>query len=211
MDALKEIYTLLLKGRAKPLAELIEKTLSSDISPEEILSDALLPAMSEIGEKFRKNEMFVPEVMRSAQAFNQALAILKPRMVDGSAPAKGTCVIGTVFGDRHDIGKNLVSIMMQGAGINVIDLGSEVSPEQFVNAAVEADADIIAMSALLTTTMKYQAETIKLLEEKGIREKFKVMVGGAPITDEFAAEIGADAYTPDAGSAAKAALEFIGA
>jgi len=208
-EPFESLYNFLLKGRAKPLCEALTSALDAGTSPDDILTQALLPAMSNIGERFRKNEIFVPEIMRSAQAFNQALTLLKPHMVGDTAPSKGTCVIGTVFGDKHDIGKNLVGIMLQGAGLRVIDLGCEVKPEDFINAAEENNADIIAMSALLTTTMKYQRETIELLKEKGLRDKYIVMVGGAPVTAEFADEIGADAFSPDAGAAAQTALELL--
>lgn len=202
------MYQSLLKGRARQLLPLINESLEEGIGAEDILNRSLLPAMSEVGDKFKNNEYFMPEVMRCAQSFNQALDILRPLMVEGGLGASGTAVIGTVFGDKHDIGKNLVSIMLQGAGFKVIDLGSEVSPEQFCDAVVENNAQILAMSALLTTTMKYQKETIELLIKKGLRDKVKVMVGGAPVTQEFADTIGADAYSSDAGSAAQAALKL---
>lgn len=210
MSVIDDIYTSLLKGRARPLLEQLGSALNDGMSPDDILSQGLLPAMSELGERFKKNEVFVPEVMRSAQAFNQALGVLKPLMLSDAQSARGTAVIGTVCGDKHDIGKNLVSIMLQGAGLNVIDLGSDVASERFVDAAVENNADIIAMSALLTTTMERQGEVIELLRQRGLRDKIKVMVGGAPITQEFADSIGADAYTSDAGSAAQKAIELIG-
>lgn len=209
MSLFDDIYLNLLKGRARPLVELINQAIGEQIPAQDILNRALLPAMSEIGDRFKKNEVFVPEVMRSAQAFNQALALLKPLMVSENVEHKGKAVIGTVFGDKHDIGKNLVSIMLQGAGLEVIDLGSEVSAEQFADAVEQHSPQIVAMSALLTTTMKNQREVIELLKQRGLRDKVRVMVGGAPVTENFAEDIGADAYAPDAGSAAHCALELI--
>ncbi len=210
MGILDDIGTSLLKGRARPLMEQINTALADGVSASDILNEGMLPSMSKLGELFKNNQVFVPEVMRSAQAFNQALATLKPLMLNDAVQTKGTAVIGTVSGDKHDIGKNLVAIMLQGAGLKVVDLGSEVTAEQFCDAVVEQDAQIVAMSALLTTTMPYQGEVIRMLAERGLRDKVKVMVGGAPVTEEFAASIGADAYTADAGSAAAKALELIG-
>jgi len=210
MGILDDIGASLLKGRARPLMEQINTALSDGVSASDILNEGMLPSMSKLGELFKNNQVFVPEVMRSAQAFNQALATLKPLMVSENVQTKATAVIGTVSGDKHDIGKNLVAIMLQGAGLNVVDLGSEVTAEQFCDAVEQHDAKIVAMSALLTTTMPYQGEVIKMLAERGLRDKVKVMVGGAPVTAEFAESIGADAYTSDAGSAAEKALEFIG-
>lgn len=210
MSAIEEISTSLLKGRVRPLLEQVDKALEGGASATDILNEGLLPSMSKLGELFKNGEVFVPEVMRSAQAFNQALEKIKPLMIDSEVKSRGTAVIGTVFGDKHDIGKNLVAIMLQGAGLNVIDLGSEVTAERFADAVVEHNAQIVAMSALLTTTMPYQAEVIAELTRRGLREKVKVLVGGAPVTAEFAEKIGADAYTPDAGSAAQKAVELIG-
>ena len=210
MAILEDIGASLLKGRARPLMEQINTALAEGVSASDILNEGMLPSMSKLGELFKNNQVFVPEVMRSAQAFNQALATLKPLMLEDTVQTKGTAVIGTVSGDKHDIGKNLVAIMLQGAGLNVVDLGNEVTAEQFCDAVVEHDAQIVAMSALLTTTMPYQGEVIKMLEERGLRSKVKVMVGGAPVTEDFARSIGADAYTPDAGSAASRAVELLG-
>ena len=210
MAILDEIGASLLKGRARPLMEQINTALAEGISAGNILNDGMLPSMSKLGELFKNNQVFVPEVMRSAQAFNQALAVLKPLMLEDSVQTRGTAVIGTVSGDKHDIGKNLVAIMLQGAGLNVVDLGSEVTAEMFCDAVEQNNAQIVAMSALLTTTMPYQGEVIKALEARGLRDKVKVMVGGAPVTEEFAKSIGADAYTPDAGSAASRAIELLG-
>lgn len=209
MAIIDDIGTSLLKGRARPLLEHIGTALNDGISANDILNDGLLPSMSKLGELFKNNQVFVPEVMRSAQAFNQALEVLRPLLVDDKAQVKGTAVIGTVAGDKHDIGKNLVAIMLQGAGLNVIDLGSEVTADQFCSAIEEHDADIVAMSALLTTTMPYQGEVIKAITERGLRDRVKIMVGGAPVTESFAESIGADAYTPDAGSAASKAIELL--
>lgn len=209
MSIIDEISASLRKGRAPVLCELVEKALGEGDSAEKILNEGLISVMSEIGVAFGKGEIFIPEVMRSARAFNAALEKIKPVLVADGSEMKGVAVIGTVKSDNHDIGKNLVSIMLQGAGIKVIDLGSNVESERFVSACEENNADILAMSALLTTTMPEQGKVIKLLEERGLRERVYVMVGGAPVTPEFAADIGADCYTPDAGSAAAAAAEYL--
>ena len=209
MAILEEICELLQKGRAKNVKALVQQALDENQDPKAILNDGLLKGMMIIGDKFRKNEVFVPEVLVAARAMNAGLSILEPKLVEIGNEPVGKAVIGTVQGDLHDIGKNLVAMMLKGAGIEVHDLGTDVSPEQFVAKAEEIGADVIAMSALLTTTMQNMRKTVELLEEKGIRDQYIVMIGGAPINDSFAAEIGADFYTSDAASAAEEAAKAI--
>lgn len=210
MSIIDDIYISLQKGRVRPLMAQIQQALDEGVSCGDILQQGLLPSMSELGERFKNNEVFVPEVMRSANAFNEALKLLKPLMVDEDDSAEAvTAVIGTVAGDKHDIGKNLVAIMLQGAGLKVVDLGSDVSADAFADAVTEHSAKLVALSALLTTTMPNQGEVIRVLEERGLRDKVKVIVGGAPVTQEFADRIGADGYSPDAGSAAQLAKSLL--
>ena len=209
MAILEEICEMLQKGRAKNVKALVEQALEEQVDPKEILNEGLLKGMMIIGDKFRKNEVFVPEVMVAARAMSAGLALLEPKLVEIGNEPVGRAVIGTVEGDLHDIGKNLVAMMLKGAGFEVHDLGTEVTPQMFVEKAEEYQADVIAMSALLTTTMQNMRRTIALLEEKGLREKYIVMVGGAPINDSFAEEIGADFYTSDAASAAEEALKAV--
>ena len=207
MSILVEIGEALEKGKRKLVLEYVQKALDEGIAPQTILTEGLLPGMDRVGVKFRDNEIFVPEVLVAARAMNAGSELLKPLMADGSAVSLGTAVIGTVKGDLHDIGKNLVKMMIEGKGINVIDLGVDVEPETFVKAAVENNAGVICCSALLTTTMPVMAEVVKAVKSAGINAK--VMVGGAPITQEFADSIGADAYTADAASAAIKAAELL--
>ncbi len=209
MSILDEIYKALQIGNVKGAQLKTQQALDNGVEPGSILEDALIASMREVGEKFKKGEIFLPEVMMAAKAMQAALDCLKPKLVETGVKPLGKVVIGTVKGDQHDIGKNLVSMMMMGTGIEVIDLGTDVSPEKFINAAKESEAQIIALSALLTTTMIQQRVVIEELKKAGLREKVKVMVGGAPVTESFAKEIEADAYTKDAGSAAQKARELI--
>lgn len=208
MSIIEEIKENLQKGKAPLVKELVEKALAENIPAEEILDNGLLSAMSIVGEKFKNNQVFVPEVMIAARAMNAGVTVLKPYLVNQGVEAKGTAVIGTVKGDLHDIGKNIVKMMLEGKGIKVIDLGTNVSAEQFVDAAAENNANIICCSALLTTTMGEMKNVVDTLVSRGLRDKIKVMVGGAPITQQFCESIGADCYTVDAASAADAAIEF---
>ncbi len=205
---MKEISLQLQAGKAKIVKTLVQQALDEGHSAQEILNDGLLAGMDVIGEKFKNNEIFVPEVLVAARAMNKGVEILKPLLAEDGAKAAGRVCIGTVQGDLHDIGKNLVRMMMEGKGLEVIDLGTDVSPEAYVKAAIENDCQIICCSALLTTTMGVMADVVKAVEAAGIRDKVKIMVGGAPVTDAFCAQIGADAYTPDAASAAEKAVEF---
>jgi len=205
---LSQISEQLQKGKAKVVKQLVQEAIDSGISAQEILEKGLIAGMDVVGEKFRNNEIFVPEVLVAARALNMGSALLKPLLAADGVKASGRVCIGTVQGDLHDIGKNLVKMMMEGKGLEVIDLGTDVAPEAFVQAAIEQDCQIICCSALLTTTMPAMAEVVKAAEAAGIRDKVKIMIGGAPVTDEFRSQIGADAYTVDAASAAEQAVAF---
>ncbi len=208
MSILNEISTAIEQGRVPKVKELVNQALEEGISPEVILNDGLVATMTSVGERFKNNEIFVPEVLIAARALKAGTDILKPLLVQAGVKAKGVVVIGTVKGDLHDIGKNLVKMMYEGKGLTVIDLGVDVSPERFVDAAIENNANIISCSALLTTTMEEMRNVVKAADERGIHGKVKIMVGGAPLTQEFCDSIGADVYTPDAASASDAALEI---
>ena len=210
MARFEEISALLQRGKAKDLAALVSEELAEGASPKEILTEGLIVGMGIVGTKFKNNEIFVPEVLIAARAMNAALAVLKPALADSGVEPVGTAIICTVKGDLHDIGKNLVKMMIEGTGIRVIDLGVDCSADKIVEAVKEYDADIVCLSALLTTTMLYQKDVIDALKAAGLRDKVKVMVGGAPVTQAFADEIGADAYTPDAASAAEKARSYFG-
>ncbi len=205
---LSQISEQLQKGKAKVVKQLVQEAIDSGISAQEILEKGLIAGMDVVGEKFRNNEIFVPEVLVAARALNMGSALLKPLLAADGVKASGRVCIGTVQGDLHDIGKNLVKMMMEGKGLEVIDLGTDVAPEAFVQTAIEQDCQIICCSALLTTTMPAMAEVVKAAEAAGIRDKVKIMIGGAPVTDEFRSQIGADAYTVDAASAAEQAVAF---
>lgn len=206
MAILQEMSELLQRGRAKQVKELVSRAIEEGISAKDILEEGLLSGMGIIGEKFKNNEVFVPEVLVAARAMNAGVELLKPLLVSEGVESKGTVVLGTVKGDLHDIGKNLVKLMMEGKGLNVVDLGVDVSAEKFVAAAKENNADIIACSALLTTTMNEMKEVVDVLSGTELKDRVKVMVGGAPVTQAFCDSIGADCYTEDAASAADAAL-----
>lgn len=208
MNITEEISMFLQQGRASKVKELVRQALEGGVSPKEILEDGLLAGMSVIGEKFKNNEVFVPEVLIAARAMNAGTEILKPCLAESGVESKGTVVIGTVKGDLHDIGKNLVKMMMEGKGLKVIDLGVDVSADTFVQQAIENNARIICCSALLTTTMNEMKNVVEAAETAGIREQVKIMVGGAPVTQSFCDSIGADCYTVDAASAADAAVKL---
>ena len=209
MSKLEEIKSFLQQGRAKNVKALAQELLDEGTPATTILEDGLLAGMNIIGEKFKNGEAYIPEVLIAARAMNAGMEVLKPALADSDAKAKGKAVVGTVKGDLHDIGKNIVKIMFEGKGIEVIDLGVDVSPEAFVDTAVKEGAGIIGCSALLTTTMPVMKDVVKCAEDKGVRDKIKIMIGGAPITDEYCKAIGADAYTPDAASAAEKAIELL--
>lgn len=205
---LQEISVQLQAGKAKVVKTLVQQAIDEGIPAQEILEKGLLDGMNIIGEKFKNNEVFVPEVLVAARAMNQGTALLKPLLVAEGVATSGKVCIGTVQGDLHDIGKNLVKMMMEGKGLEVVDLGTDVSPEAFVKAAVEQNCQIICCSALLTTTMGVMADVVKAAEEAGIRDKVKILIGGAPINQAYCDQIGADAYEPDAASAADRAVAF---
>ncbi len=208
MSILVEISENLQKGKAKIVKELVQNALDSGLPAVQILNEGFLSGMNVIGEKFKNNEVYVPEVLVAARAMNQGMALLKPFLIEDGVQSKGKVCIGTVLGDLHDIGKNIVKMMMEGKGLEVIDLGVDVAPESFVQTAIENDCSVICCSALLTTTMDVMADVVKACEAAGIRDKIKIMVGGAPVSEEFCRQIGADKYTSDAASAADAAVEL---
>lgn len=209
MAGIQEVYALVEKGKAKVIANAVQEALDAGCDPTEILNDGMIKAMDAVGEKFKNGEIFVPEMLVAARAMKKGVEVLKPHLATGAAGAAGKVIIGTVAGDLHDIGKNLVSMMLESAGFEVIDLGVDVPKEKFVEAyEANPDTKIICCSALLTTTMPALKDAVALINEASFRPNIKVMVGGAPITQAFADEIGADAYTEDAASCAKKAREL---
>ncbi|HKL57844.1 MAG TPA: corrinoid protein [Sphaerochaeta sp.] len=208
MADMKALSEFLQRGKAKDVKELTQQAVDEGMKPEDILDQGLLAGMSIIGLKFKNNEVFVPEVLIAARAMNAGMAILKPLLVADNMVSRGTVVIGTVKGDLHDIGKNLVGMMMEGKGLTVVNLGTDVTPARFVEAAIEHKASIIACSALLTTTMREMENVVKAVKDANLGQSVKVMIGGAPVTESFKEKIGADAYTPDASTAAEVALQL---
>jgi len=208
MSIINDICENLQKGKAKIVKGLVEQAIGEGIAVEQILNEGLLAGMNVIGEKFKINEIYVPEVLVAARAMNMGMEVLKPHLAAAGVQAKGRVCIGTVQGDLHDIGKNMVKMMLEGKGLEVVDLGTDVSPETFVQTAIEQNCQIICCSALLTTTMDTMEKVVKKAEEAGIRDKVKIMIGGAPVTEEYCRQIGADVYTSDAASAADAAVEL---
>ncbi len=207
LDALKDAV---INGDAKGCTLLTEVAIQAGHSPQKILTEALVPAMQVVGDKFRCNEVYVPEVLVAARAMKKSLGLLKPLLTQTGAKPVGTAVIGTVKGDLHDIGKNLVGMMLEGAGFEVIDLGADVGPEKFVQAAKDAGAQIVGISTLLTTTMLGMKDVLHALERADLRAKVKVMVGGAPVTQSFADELGADGYGESAADAVDKAKQLLG-
>ena len=205
MSILIDISENLQKGKAKIVKELVQQAIDAEMDPQEILG-GLLSGMDVIGEKFKNGEIYIPEVLVAARAMNQGATLLKPLLAGAGAVAGGKVCIGTVQGDLHDIGKNLVRMMLEGKGLDVVDLGVDVPAEKFVQAAIENGCQVICCSALLTTTMNVMAEVVKAAEAAGIREKVKIMVGGAPVNQDYCDSIRADCYTTDAASAADAAV-----
>ena len=208
-NALQELKQSVIAGNHHQAMDLTNQLLESGINAKEILNEGLIAGMSAVGELFKTGDCFVPEMLIAARAMQSALDILRPVLVDTGVEPTGTVVIGTVRGDLHDIGKNLTSMFLEGAGFNVVDLGVDVSAEQFIAAIKEHNADLLGMSALLTTTMTYTADVIKALEEANIRDQVKVVVGGAPITEDWAKQIGADAFALDAASGADRCKELV--
>ena len=211
MTIFEEIAEKVRAGKAKLVPGLVTQALDEGHSADEILNEGLVAGMNVIGEKFSKNEVYVPEVLVAARAMNAGLKVLRPALAEAGVAAAGKAVICTVKGDMHDIGKNLVKMMLEGKGIECIDLGVDVEPEAIVNAVKENGAQLVCLSSLLTTTMDGQKDVVDALIAAGVRDQVKVMVGGAPVTQEFADKIGADCYTLDAASAARAAVELLGA
>ena len=203
-----EISELLQKGKAKEITGVVERALSEGAAPADILEKGLISGMNIIGGKFRQGEVFVPEVLIAARAMNRASAALKPALMEAGVNPVGKAIICTVKGDLHDIGKNLVKMMIEGKGVEVLDLGVDCANEKIVETVQNSDAKVLCLSALLTTTMTVQKDVIDALKTAGLRDKVKVMVGGAPVTQSFADEIGADAYTPDAATAADVCRAF---
>jgi len=211
MEILNDISLALQKGKAKDVRAMVQQAVDSGLSAQTILNDGLLAGMSVVGVKFKNNEVYVPDVLIAARAMKAGTEILKPLLVASGAKSAGKIVLGTVKGDLHDIGKNLVGMMMEGQGLEVVDLGTDVPAVRFVEAAIEQGASIICCSALLTTTMGEMKQVVEAAVAAGIRDKVTIMVGGAPVNEAFAHSIGADIYSPDAASAAEAAIAAINA
>ena len=208
MSILTEISENLQKGKAKIVKELVQQAIDDGIDVKTILQEGLLSGMGIIGEKFKNNEVFVPEVLVAARAMNMGAALSKPLLAESGVEAAGKVCLGTVKGDLHDIDKNLVKMMLEGKGLEVIDLGTDVPPEKFVETAQNENCQIICCSALLTTTMGVMQEVVEATKKAGIRNQVKIMVGGAPVTQNFCEQIGADSYTPDAASCADVAVQY---
>jgi len=207
---LHQIYERVIAGDAPKVKDLVQQAVAEGVPPSEIISHYLIPAMAEVGARFERQEFYVPEMLIAARAMQTGLSVLKPLLVEGELETAGCVIMGTVKGDLHDIGKNLVCMMLEGAGFEVADLGVDVPPERFVDAVRERRPDIVGMSALLTTTMPAMKSTIEALVEAGLREGVRLMVGGAPLTQAYADQIGADGYAPDAGAAVRKAKELLG-
>ena len=203
------IIEALITGNESAVLSVVNSAISAGDSAGDILNQGLIRGMDIVGVKMESGEMFIPEVLMAAQCMSTALDVLKPMLKEGEGASVGKIVIGTVKGDLHDIGKNLVKMMMESSGFDVVDLGVDVAPEAFVQTVIDHKADIVVLSALLTTTMPMMKQTIDALKESGLRDKVKTMVGGAPVTESFAEEIGADGYTSDAGSACKFAKKIL--
>ena len=201
MAIYEQIADEVVKGQAPAVKELVERALAQANSAEDILNNGLVAGMNVVSEKFKNNEFFIPEVLVSARAMHAGLDILKPLLAQANVKAKGKIVIGTVKGDLHDIGKNIVGMMLQGAGYEIVDLGADVPKEKFIEFTQKEGAQVVGMSALLTTTMINMKEVIQALKDAGLKESVKVIIGGAPVTQSYADQIGADGYAPDAASA----------
>jgi len=209
MQILKEISEFLQRGDDEKVFELTEQALAEKVSPREIMQDGLIAGMNVIGGQFKNHEIFLPDVLLAAKAMTAGMDLLKPHLIKKGIPTMGKVVIGTVHGDLHDIGKNLVGIMLKGAGFDVVDLGKDVPAETFVQTARREEAEVVGMSALLTTTMPVMKKVVELLKEEGLSESVKTVVGGAPISNEYAREIGADAYAFDAANAVDCVKELM--
>jgi 5-methyltetrahydrofolate--homocysteine methyltransferase len=210
-EILEQLATAVIEGDVDAMEDLTEDALDEGLGAKEILDGGLMVGMDHVGGEFKAGNMFVPEVLRSAKAMKTSMALLQPLLSEAEAEAVGRVLLGTVKGDLHDIGKNLVGMMCEGAGFDVMDLGTDVEPDQFLEAIKEFEPHIVGMSALLTTTMRSMGDTVKAIEEAGLRDQVKIMIGGAPVTKSFADDIGADGYAANAASASDLAKEFIGA
>jgi len=209
-EVLEQLATAVIEGNVGVMEDLTEDALDEGLGPKEILDDGLMVGMDHVGVEFKAGNMFVPEVLRSAKAMKTSMVMLQPLLSAAEAEAVGRILLGTVKGDLHDIGKNLVGMMCEGAGFKVRDLGTDVEPDEFLDAIKEFEPHVVGMSALLTTTMRAMGDTLKALEEAGLRDQVKVMVGGAPVTQRFADDIGADGYAANAASASDMAKKFVG-
>jgi 5-methyltetrahydrofolate--homocysteine methyltransferase len=209
MEDLKQLYDAIVEGNAKVAKAITDKAMAAGTDPQELLKQYMIPAMDEVGRRFETNEYFVPELLIAARAMKGALEIIRPKLAAAGAKAAGRVAIGTVKGDLHDIGKNLVAAMLEGGGFDIIDLGVDVTPEKFANAVKEKGANIIALSALLTTTMPSMKTTIEALKEAGLRDQVKIIIGGAPVTQKYADEIGADGYSDNASAAVTLARKLV--
>lgn len=210
MSDFKALSESIIKGDFKTAVTETQKALDAGSAVRDIIDNGLIATMDEVGDRFSKGLIFVPQMLRSAKTMQECMKVLEPFFKEGAVTSKGKVLIGTVKGDLHDIGKNLVSMMLEGAGFTITDLGVDVSPDSFVQKAKEVEPDIVALSALLSTTMPSMPKTIDALEKAGIRAKVKVMIGGAPVTDKYAHEIKADSYASDAGSAVSKAKDLLG-
>ena len=208
-EILQKIASNLYDGEDEAVAELVQQALDQGMEPQDVLAGGLIAGMDEVGKDFKAGDLFVPEVLIAARAMHAGMGVLRPLLAESDASSAGKLIIGTVEGDLHDIGKNLVKMMIEGAGFETVDLGTDVKPDGFVEAVREHQPRVVGMSALLTTTMVNMKATIEALEEAGLRDSVKIMVGGAPVTAAFAEEIGADAYAPDAASAVDVARGFV--
>jgi 5-methyltetrahydrofolate--homocysteine methyltransferase len=211
MEDLKKLHDAILVGNFKQAREITEKALAEKVDPQTLVQQYMIPAMDEVGRRYEANEYFVPELLIAARAMKASLELIRPLLVASGAQFSGRVAIGTVKGDLHDIGKNLVAAMLEGAGFEVIDLGVDVSPEKFANAIAEKKATIVAMSALLTTTMGSMKTTVDAIKSAGLRDKVKIIIGGAPVTDKYASEIGADGYSSNANGAVALARKLMAA
>ncbi len=211
MADLNAISEALQKGKANDVKQMVQAAIDEGVTARQVLEEGMMAGMDVVGRKFKNNEVYVPEVLIAARAMNAGIEILRPLLINEKVKPRGTVVIGTVKGDLHDIGKNLVKMMMEGKGFNVIDLGTDVPVEKFLSAAQENEADIICCSALLTTTMTEMKKVVEAADEAGVHKQVKIMIGGAPVTQQYCESIGADAYTPDAASAAEKAAELVSA
>jgi 5-methyltetrahydrofolate--homocysteine methyltransferase len=209
MEILKDIGKNLIAGDDKAVAEQVAQAIQSEVPTIEILYDGLIAGMNVVGEKFRKHEIFLPEVLLAARAMTAGVALLKPLLIAEEVPSRGKVVLGSVQGDLHDIGKNLVGIMLEGAGFEVVDLGVDVPPEKFIDSAIAENASVIGVSSLLTTTMAFMKGVVDLVEERGLSQQVKVIVGGAPLSEEFARSIGAHGYAYDAADAVEKVLALV--